>query len=159
MTEENMKKAKEVYGILCAMMDANNWNYQKDEENLAIFTGFSGDDLSMQFKVSIDAKRQLVYLISGLPFKMCEEKRVEGAVATCEINYELADGSFDYNVLDGTIGFRMTSSYRESLIGTELMQYMIDCACYTVDKYNDKLEALNDGKMTLGELLTWIKEN
>lgn len=157
--EDMMKKAKDVYDILCAMMDSNEWGYQRDEENLAIYTGFSGDDLSMQFKVSIDAKRQLVYLISALPFKMCEDKRVEGAVATCEINFELADGSFDYSVTDGTIGFRMTSSYRESLVGTDLMKYMIDCACYTVDKYNDKLEAINDGKLSLGEFLAWMKEN
>lgn len=159
MSEDMMKKAKEVYGILCAMMDSNEWRYEKDEENLAIYTSFSGDDLSMQFKVSIDAKRQLVYLISALPFKMCEDKRVEGAIATCEINYELADGSFDYSIQDGTIGFRMTSSYRESLVGVDLMKYMIDCACFTVDKYNDKLEAINNGQLSLKAFFEWMNEN
>ena len=156
MNDEMMKKAQEVFSLVCAMMDSNDWSYEKDEEQWLIRANFTGDDLCMQFQIRIDAERQLVYLTSVLPFKMKEEKLLEGSVVICEINYALADGSFDYNITDGTIGFRMTSCFKDSLVGLELLQYMIDCACYTVDKYNDKLQALNDGEISCDEFIDWL---
>ena len=54
-----------------------------------------------------------------------EDKRVDGAIAVCVANNGLNDGCFDYDVRDGEIRFRLTSSYRESTPGTALFEYMI----------------------------------
>jgi hypothetical protein len=123
------------------------------EDELKIMFGVGGDDLPMNFLIIIDAERQLVRLLSLLPFKMNSDKRVEGAVATCVINYVLADGSFDFDLDEGHIMFRLTASFRESLLGEELFKYMVSIACHTIDKYNDQLSDLNDGKISLEQFL------
>ena len=107
----------------------------------------------MNFLIIIDAERQLVRLLSLLPFQMNSDKRVEGALATCIINYLLADGSFDFDLDEGHIMFRLTASFRESLLGEELFKYMVSIACHTIDKYNDQLSDLNDGKISLEQFL------
>lgn len=88
-----------------------------------------------------------------MPFKMAEDKRMEGAIVTCVANFGMVDGSFDYDVADGTIVFRMTASFRESVIGDGLFQYMISCSCAMVDAYNDKFLAINKGILSVEDFI------
>ena len=135
-------------------MTKRRWNLQsKDEEKLLVHFGVSGDDIPMQFILIVDAERQLIRLMSPMPFKMSESKRMEGAIATCAASFGMADGSFDYDLSDGTIVFRMTASFRESLIGEGLFQYMISCSCAMVDKYNDQFLALDKGIMSITDFI------
>ncbi len=144
--EMKMKKAVEMYGVLCKALDERNWHYQKEEDKLTVRFSVTGDDLSMRFGIAIDADRALFRLFSWLPFEM-QERRTEGALACCYINNRLVDGCFAYKMEDGSVLFRMVASYRDSLIGTGLVAYLIDCACGTVDKYNDKFLMLEKGKL------------
>lgn len=148
-----MARAKEIYGTLCDALDARKWKYSKDEEKLVAYFGVNGEDIPLQFIIFVDAERQLVRFMSPLPFKMCEDKRMEGAIATCVANYGMVDGSFDYNLADGAITFRMTASYRESEISDTLFQYMISCTCVTVDKYNDQFMALDKGAISIADFV------
>ncbi len=153
---EDQKKliyAREAYDTLCTCLDNIGWHYKKFEDELKIMFGVGGDDLPMNFLVIVDADRQLVRIISLLPFQMNRDKIVEGAVATCIINYMLADGSFDLDIESGHIMFRLTSSFRESLLGEEALKYMVSVSCFTVDKYNDQLSELNEGKITLAQFI------
>ena len=145
-TEMEMQKAVEMYNIVCQALDERNWRYKKDEELLKVTFGVSGDDLSMDFLIFIDAERQLIRLCSYLPFKI-EQKPVEMSIAVSCANYYLVNGCFDYDFAKGLISFRMTTAYHDSLIGTGLIAYMIDCACQTVDDYNDKFLMVEKGKM------------
>ena len=145
------KKALSVYKILCDALDERNWKYQKHPEDLVVTFTVTGEDIPMNFVLMIDAKRELVRLVSPLPFTFSEEKRLEGAIATSFANYKLADGSFDYNYKEGKLNFRMTSSFKDSLISKELFQYMIACACYTVDEYNDKFLMINKGMLSIAD--------
>ena len=154
--EKELKLAKEAYDTLCNTLDEMKWRYDKDEDKLILHLGISGEDIPMEFIVHCDADRQLIRLMSFLPFKISDAKRVEGAIATCHANYLLADGSFDYNLGDGTIIFRMTSSFRESLVGDELFKYMIHVACITVDKYNDQFLMISKGNLSITD---FIKNN
>ncbi len=151
--EKKMTIAKVVYQTLCKALEQRDWTFKKDEEKLLVNFGVSGDDIPMQFIIIVDAERQLIRLMSPLPFKMSEEKRVEGAVATCAASFGMADGSFDYDLSDGTIVFRMTASFRESLIGEGLFQYMISCSCAMVDKYNDQFLALDKGIVSITDFI------
>ena len=145
--------AKEAYNTLCRALDNIGWTYKRMDDELKIMFGVGGDDIPMNFLIIIDAERQLVRLLSLLPFQMNSDKRVEGALATCIINYVLADGSFDFDLDEGHIMFRLTASFKESLLGEELFKYMVSIACHTIDKYNDQLSDLNDGKISLEQFL------
>ena len=150
---DKMANAQQVYETLCKALDRRGWKYGKDEEKLLVHFGVRGDDIPMNFIIYVDAERQLVRLMSPLPFKMSEEKRMEGAIATCAATYGMADGSFDYDLSNGEIVFRMTASIRESQLGEGLFQYMMSCACAMVDKYNDQFLALDKGIMSIADFI------
>ena len=151
--EMKMKLALQVYQTLCEAIDNRNWKYGKEEEKLLVHFGVNGDDIPMQFILFVDADRQLIRLLSPLPFKMSEAKRMEGAIATCVASYRMADGSFDYDLSDGSIVFRMTASYRESIIGEGLLQYMISCSCAMVDRYNDMFLAIDKDLLSISDFI------
>lgn len=151
--EKKIAFPKTVFTTLCEAMDHRQWKYEKDEENLTAHFIVSGDDIPMQFILVIDAERQLIRLMSPLLFKMSESKRIDGAIATCVASFGLADGSFDYDLSEGRIIFRMTASFRESLIGEELFHYMISCSCATVDEYNEKYLAIDKGLLSITDFI------
>ena len=149
--EKNLKLAKSVYNSLCEMLDEKNVRYDKQQDDLIISFITGGDDIPMQFLVKVDAERELIRVLSPIPVTFGEEKRVEGAIATCHATYTLADGSFDYDFQTGKVLFRLTSSYMDSLISKNLFEYMIIIAIHTVDKYNDKFFMLAKGQMSIEE--------
>lgn len=149
--EKKLKNAQSVYNTLCNMLDEKKLKYEKHVEDLVVTFIMNGEDIPMQFVVNIDAERELVRILSPVPVVFDGDKRVDGAIATCQANYRLADGSFDYDYKGGKIIFRMTSSFVDSLISKGLFEYMIAVACYTVDEYNDKFLMLAKGLMPIEE--------
>ena len=85
--QKQLMFAKEAYNTLCKALDNIGWNYKRMDDELKIMFGVGGDDIPMNILIIVDADRQLVRLISLLPFQMNSDKIVEGAVATCIINY------------------------------------------------------------------------
>lgn len=156
--EKEIRQAKVAYDTLCEMLKEREWNYESDEDNFKIMCGARGDDLPMEIRLHVDPERLIVTLLSQLPFSVPEDKRVEMAVAVSAVNYSLVDGSFDYNFVDGTLLFRMTSSYRESLVSKDMFEYMLYVSCGTIDDYNDKFLMFLKDKMTLEDLVKFIKE-
>ena len=154
MSEElNVALAKHVYKTLCDTIEQMNWKFQKDDERLLVHFSVTGEDIPMSFVLMVDVKRQLIRLLSTLPFRMKEDKRMDGAAATCVANYRLANGNFAYDLSDGTIYFKMTASFRASLIGPQLFRYLIACSCSTVDRYNDQFFAINEGILSLADFI------
>jgi hypothetical protein len=151
--EYDMKKAAEVFDTLCSMLDGIGWSYEKIEEKLMIKSGVKGDDLPIDFIVMVRPRNEVVQLLSVMPFNMPEDKRVDGALAICAANFGLIDGSFDYDLSDGQIVFRLTSSYRDSLLSEELFKYMIMVSASTIDKYNDRFFMLAKGMIDVAKFL------
>ena len=155
--EKELKQAQAVYKALCDMLDDHDWHYEKDESELSISCGARGDDLPIELRIRVDAQRKLVTLLSQMPFDVPENRRKALAVAVSEANSTMVDGNFDYNYLTGKIIFRMTTSFLDSLIGKELFEYMLSCACYTIDEYNDKFLMVAMKEMSVEQILKFIK--
>jgi hypothetical protein len=154
MTDEmKMQKAKEVYNTLVRMLDNRNWKYEKVEEDLIIKSGVKSDDFPVTFIIEVRPKNELVRFLSWMPFNIPGDKRIDAAIAVNVANYGLIDGSFDYDLNDGEIRFRLTSSYRNSALSEDLFEYMIVCATSTVDQYNDRFFMLAKGMMTLEQFI------
>ncbi len=154
--EKKLAQARTVFDTLCQALDHNDWHYDKDETDankLAIECGAQGDDLPMSIIIKVLAERQLVMLISKIPFTIQEDKRLDLALAVSAINNRLVDGSFDYNVSTGRMFFRMTNSFIESTVSEELFSYMLYCSCKTIDKYNDKFLMIAKGVLPLEQFL------
>ena len=153
MTIDKISSAKNTFATLCSMLDNNEWKYEKDEENLCIDCGAQGEDLPIPIKIRIDAERQIILLLSLIPFSVNEDKRMETAVAVSIVNNLLVDGSFDYDITTGDLYFRMTNSFIDSDISEEAFKYMLYCSCMTIDEYNDKFLMLSKGLLPLDSFL------
>lgn len=149
----NMAKAREVFEGIVSMLDTRDWKYEKFEDDLLIRSGIKGDDLPVEFILFVKPQNQVVQFISKLPFNIPEDKRVDAAIAVSVANYGLVDGSFDYDINDGEIRYRLTSSYRDSYLSHDLFEYMIMCAASTVDQYNDRFFMLAKGMMTIQQFI------
>ena len=143
------ERAQKTFDALCAVLDAKNWKYGRIEGQLRIETGVKGDDLPIHMNVSVDEDRQLVMLLSKLPFTVKEDKRIDMAVAVSIANDMLIDGSFDFDVLSGEMYFRLVNCFLESELGEDVFMHMIGLASSVVDDFNDKFMLLNTGVMTL----------
>lgn len=153
MSEVNMYKAREVYNALINMLDTRDWKYERFDDDLLIKSGIKGEDLPIEFIICVNPKNQVVQFLSKLPFNIPEDKRVDAAIAVCVANYGLVDGSFDYDISDGEIRYRLTASYRDSYLGADLFEYMILCASSTVDNYNDKFFMLTKNMITVQQFI------
>ena len=149
----DMKRAKEVFDSLTNMLDTRNWKYEKHEEKLLIKSGIKGEDFPVQFVMLVKPENEVIQFISLMPFDMPEDKRVEGALAVSVANYGLVNGSFDYDLSDGEIRFRLTTSYRNTKLDDDLLEYMILVSAATVDKYNDRFFMLAKDMMTLEQFI------
>ena len=152
-TREQTQQAQQVYAYMCDCLDRMDWNYSKEPDSLLVRFNVNGEDLAMRFLMYVDAERQLIRLLSHLPYHICEEKRVDCAVAISVANFGMVDGCFDYDVTDGQIVFRMTQSFLDCTIGEDFFVYMIGCASGTVDRYNDKFYAINKGLLSLTDFV------
>lgn len=146
---KNMKKAQEVFATLCEMLDEKGMRYEKHENELVVTFIMGGEDIPMQFVLNVDVEKQLIRLMSPIPASFDGDKKMDGALATCQINFRLADGSFDYDYESGKVYFRMTSSFVDSLISKDLFEYMVGVASLAVDEFNDKLFMLAKGNLCL----------
>lgn len=150
---ENMAAAQQVYQTVCDALDERKWTYHKEEEKLLIHFGVNGDDVPMNFIIIVDADRQILRVLSPLPFTMNEDKRMDGAIATCVATFGMADGGFDYDLSNGRIVFRACAAFRDCTIGVRLVHYLIELTCAMVDKYNDQFLALNKGILSLQDFI------
>lgn len=147
------EQALRVFNGLCANLDAHHWRYDKNEGELTIDCQAQGDDLPMEIRLEVHEERRFVTLLSHQPFVVKEEKRLDMAVAVSVVNNMLLDGSFDFDIKNGHMFFRMTSSYIDSLLGDELFSYMIGLSLKVIDDFNDKFFMLSSGMITIEQFL------
>ena len=149
MSNEN--EAKVLYKTLCQTLDNMKWHYTKEEDKFIIRTSAVGKDLRMELYMKIDADRQVMYLKSPMPFTVPVEQRDLLTKAVITANYTMLNGSFEFNVPDGYLGFKVVVPFMESIISEKVCHYMIMVSCDMTDKFNDKFKALVDGTMTLAD--------
>lgn len=125
-TERETKLAQNVYQTICEMLDEKGIKYTKHEDDLVVSCTVRGEDIPMDIVIFVHEKQQIVRLLSPMPFDIPEDKRIDMAIAVNIANYGIIDGSFDYDLSDGDLRFRMTTSYRESILGKELFEYILN---------------------------------
>lgn len=151
MTKE--QRAKIVFDKVKAHLDGNKFKYDADDQEMSITMTVRGDDLPLPVFVRVHADRQLIRILSPIPAKMPEDKRIEGAVASAVANYGIVAGNFDYDMSDGEIRFRVTQSFLEGDVTDEIIHYMFGILFNTVDAYNDRFFMLAKGLMTIEQFI------
>lgn len=145
--------AKESYQSLLKSLDEIKWHYTTLGSKMAVRYTVNSKDLPIEFYLKVDAETQLIIAISRLPLRVIENKRAEIALAVNHVNFKLADGNFDFDVEKGLIYYKMSISYRDSLIGDKLVEYLLNVSAGTVDRFNDKFDAIAKGELSIDEFL------
>lgn len=153
MADEKQTKAKKIYATMVSALEDEKWRFDVKEDELKIVSGATGEDLSMRFTVTVDAKREVIQFLSPLPFNMAEDKRIDAAIAVCVANYGIVNGSFDYDMRDGEIRYRLTTSYVDCEVGKGFFMNMMLTALNTTDRYNDRFLMLSKGTITLEKFI------
>ena len=153
-----MANGKKVYKEICKILDGIDWKYTPHDDDLIISSGIKSDDLPIEFLIAVNDERNVIQYISKLPFTMPEDKRVDGAVAVAVANYGMVNGSFDYDVSDGEIRFRLTHSYIDAVPSADLISYMIGVSSNTVDRYNDRFFMLAKNMISISDFIAKDKE-
>lgn len=144
---------QKVYETIIKMFDGNEYKYDRHDEDHVVTCLVGGDDLPMEMLFVVHDQREVVQVISPMPFRVPEDKRTEIALATTLVNDRLIHGSFDFNLLTGRIVFRLTTSFVESILGPKMFDYMLNVSAATVDDYNDKFMMISKGIITFEQFL------
>ena len=151
------KHAQSVYETICKVLDKKGLKYQnigKDKDgDWTVRFGGTGEDLPMEFAMFVDTERQLIRMLSPMPFEFSEDKRVDAAIAIARANYKMIDGNFDFDMDSGRTIFKMTSCAINSIISEDLIDYIIGLSISMVDEFNDKFFMLEEGIMSLQDFL------
>ena len=157
MSKQN--EAMSLYKTLCQTLDNMRWHYTKEEDKFIVRTSAVGKDLRMELFIKIDFERQVMYLKSPMPFKVPEDKRELFAKAVVVANYTMLNGSFEYNIPDGYLAFKLVVPYMESILSERVCHYMIMISCQMTDKFNDKFKSLAEGAMSLDDFVAFCEQS
>lgn len=159
MSEWNSSlEAKVTYDTICQALDAHELKYSKDEEDLTVFCSAKGEDFPMDVVIRVNERNDTVSMHSRLPIVFDEDKRLDAAIIVSVINNKLMCGSFDLNIKEGKIYFRLTNGYVGSRLDPEVFSFMLACSFHTIDEYNDKLFMFGKGMISVEQLISALTD-
>ena len=136
--EKDLELGKKILEDLCQGLDKQDWHYDRHDEDLVVTISMNSEDLPINMILRVNAAVQVVNVFSVLPVKIPDEKLVDMALAVCVANDGMINGSFDLDMNKKQIVWRLCTTYRGSLLGSEAYSYMVGVSAATVDKYNDR---------------------
>ena len=142
-----------VFDTVCRALDGENLKYDTNKKDMIVYLSARGEDLPIDVIFKVDAGRGVLTVFSPLDTKAKEEKMVEFAVAVNAANFSLVNGSFDYDISDGKIMFRMAQPYLNGNISEKVVMYLFYCVFSTVDEYNDRFLMLDKGMIDLSKFI------
>lgn len=143
--------AQRAFDRLCQVLDNMKWKYNRDVANRIITTTAVGNDLTINLRMVVSEERRLMYIKSVMPFEVSEGKRDLVGKALHIANYSILNGCFEYDQFAGRLGFRIVIPFFDCELSEEVYRYAVMLTCQMVDKFNDKILNLINGKMSLQE--------
>lgn len=147
-TEKQKKAAEAVYNTIIKHLDGAGLKYDIMEamgDDYMISLKMRGDDLPISLYIIVEADRELIVVKSPEYTSFSQDKIDMAAKAVCFLNDSIVDGCYVLDIEDGRIMWNATNSYRGSLIGEEVIHYLIGISVATLDSYNELLLMLNMG--------------
>lgn len=142
--------ALNIYSDMCDVLDENEFVYDKDDDKLRVELFVANtNNISIKFIMMINIEMQTIMLTSPIDLKMSEDKQMEGILSACIASNNLPDGSFDYDLPNRSVSFRLTFSYKGSLVGKGLFLRLICYSYSIVSKYVVKFSDINKGILSI----------
>ena len=99
-------------------------------------------------------KRQVVKLLSFMPFCFPADRITDACIAACSATNKLANGCFSVDINEGNIMFKQTVSVFNTSITSATVKNLVDTAYSAIEKYNDKFLALLNNELSLEEFVS-----
>ena len=138
MEEKDLTLAKRVFEDMCQAMDQQKWHYDRHDEDLVVTIKMQGEDFPVSLILRVNAAAQVVSVYSALPVTVPDDKMVDMALAVCIANENMINGCFDLDMNKKQVVWRLCTTYRGSLLGSEAYAYMVIVSSNTVDRYNER---------------------
>jgi len=151
--DKELALAKRVFEDMCQAMDQKQWHYDRHDEDLVVTIRMQGEDFPVDMILQVNAAAQVVSVFSALPVTMPENKMVDLALAVCIANEHMINGCFDLDMKKKQIVWRLCTTYRGSLLGSEAYCYMVLVSASSVDKYNERFLMLAKDMIDLKKFL------
>lgn len=162
MADDRQKKAAQaVYNTIIKHLDGAGLKYDIMEapaDDYMINLKMRGDDLPISLYIIVDADRELIMVKAPEYTSFGQDKIDLVAKAVCFLNSTIVDGRYALDIDDGRIMWTISSSYRSSLIGEEVIRYLIGVSVTTLDDYNELLMMLNMGILDLDSFRAKVRE-
>ena len=140
---------------ILAVLDEPCIAYERCEDDVLRLV-LHGEDIIMPVNLWVEPEYSLVTIGSVLPFKVDEAKADDVAIVLNLLNARIIDGSFYLDGNDRFVKFKITDSYLGAPVAKEAIRFHLEMLTETVDKYNDKLYALNEGSLDRGFFTTCL---
>ncbi len=157
MAKSNQELAERALKMLCKAMDNNGYRYDYNRGIYQLQSGFNGTNMKIQITVNIDEKRNLATLTSTMPYSVESADKGVMARAVAMVSDSCISGCLDYYEESGRIDFRMTMGYGTDEVNADFFDYMVGASLGTIDDYNDKLQKVAIGAMSLDDLKKLIE--
>lgn len=154
----NRKIAQNVYDMIISTLKSKDYSFLQSDGMKVAFR-IEADDTPIVFSVVIDAERRLIRMIAGYSITFPQERRLDGAIATCSTNRNLVAGGFDYDYETGAVVFRISASFAGSIISPDVFLYMVHRAYSACVLYDKKLEQLAKGELPLASYLYLFEDD
>lgn len=116
-------------------------------ENALMF-GVDIDNMPTAFRVSADEKRNTMTLCATLPFTILPHFTAAAAVTVAELNYNLADGHYNFDTDDGRLYFYITLCYEDCKISAEAYERFVALALQVIHESGKTLAKITAGKFS-----------
>ncbi|MBO4391219.1 MAG: YbjN domain-containing protein [Lachnospiraceae bacterium] len=147
-------KGEELYNQVCNVLKKKNWDPECNPDDLVVSVSIDGEDLPISMNIRIKERLEAISIFCLLPFDMTEEHRMDVAAAINFVNSTLDEGSFDFNIQTGDVGFRVTALYgAQCIIGDELIDHLTEVAVSNLNRFTALFFALSKGMISLEKFL------
>ncbi len=134
-------RSEQAYTALCSVLERNDIDYQK-VKGKNIRCSISGTEKDIQLIFTIDESKMLVTLYSPVFRDVPPYRATDIALAICMINHSLTDGMLCFDIKEGFVYFKMTSSFYESGLNSSIFEYMLFVSAEIIEKYSPKIKKL-----------------
>lgn len=154
MSDEVKKAhADEIFKIICESLNGEFECSTNDEKRFIKFSTVSAD-VPIRIYISVDEKRQVVKLLSFMPFCFPADRITDACIAACSATNKLANGCFSVDINEGNIMFKQTVSVFNTSITSATVKNLVDTAYSAIEKYNDKFLSLLNNELSLEEFVS-----
>ena len=149
----NSSTALQVYEMFKKYLSDCDYRFDPHDDDLVITLTVHGEDLPQPTMIRVDKEREVIRVLSPLPSRIPEDKRIDAAVAVSVANYGLVNGCFDFDLRDGEIRYRVAQGFMGIEVSEELVKYILAVVFKTTDDYNDRFFMLGKGMITLHKFI------